>query len=171
MSRTGAAGTPLASNADSTSADERVRAHSLDQGMQFVGVVAPARRASRTAGRRPGRRGPIAREGPVGEGVGGRADREPAVAGVEGAERREAGHERAGPQREADRLERVERLARDERREAAEHRHVDVLAVAGALGLHHRGERADDREQRRDQVADRQAEPDRVRRRARRRSS
>ena len=100
-------------------------------------------------------------EDAAGELLGRRADRHVAVGRLVDAERRQARHHAAGALRQAAGLEQVERLGRDERRQDAEHRDVDVLTGAGGLALPERRENADDAEDRRDQIRHRHADADR----------
>jgi hypothetical protein len=62
---------------------------------------------------------------------------------------------------DAEPLEQLERLRRDERGDRAEHRHVDELPLAGRVADAQRGEDPDQPEERRDQVRERHADLDR----------
>ena len=158
--RTSAAGTPCRSSSGSSSAVGSVR---VNVSMCAFISSTCATRASRVA-----KRGscfelgvPDGGEHAAGELLGRRADRHVAVGRLVDAERRQARDHAAGALRQAARLEQVERLGRDERRQDAEHRDVHVLAGAGGFALPQRRENADDAEDRRDQIRHRHADADR----------
>ncbi len=129
--------------------------------MQFVGVPHPG-----VAGAEPGVvdqvRPPDRVEHPVCERVHRGAQREVAVRGGQHPERCQTGDHRPGPLRDAHPLQRLERFARHQGRQRAQHGDVDVLALPGAVGDRQRRHRADHREQRCQQIRHRESEPDRV---------
>ena len=84
-----------------------------------------------------------------------------AISGAEDPERDQSGHLLAGPDGHAAPLHCVKRLRADERRQRAEHRHVEVLPDARLVSLPQRRQDADDGEEWGGQVTEGHAATDR----------
>ena len=158
--RTSAAGTPCRSSSGTKFGRRKRARERLDVRVHLVDVrdAGVARREARVVLELGV---PDGGEDTARELLGRRADRDVAVGRLVDAERRQARHHAAGALRQAARLEQVEGLGRDERRQDAEHRDVHVLAGAGGLALPQRRENADDAEDRREQIRHRHADADR----------